>query len=90
MAKRNEPEIISRLLKFFEFWRNPNNVLVGKPKNIELFQLEVYRPSRQFVFKWYISKEEFAEVAQYYDVKLTKRQRILCFELGEYNIELAC
>lgn len=82
------PEIVNKLVEFFQFWQNPDRV-EGDSLPIKEFQLQIYSPSYNFVFKWYVDKKDFEEAAKFIGTKLKKSQRTLQMSLGEYNIELA-
>lgn len=82
------PEIVNKLVEFFQFWQNPDRV-EGDSLPIKEFQLQIYSPSYSFVFKWYVEKKDFEEAAKFIGIKLKKSQRTLQMSLGEYNIELA-
>lgn len=82
------PEIINKITEFFQFWQNPDRV-EGDSLPIKEFQLQIYLPSSNFVFKWYVDKKDFEEAAKFIELKLKKSQRSFQMELGEYNIELA-
>ena len=82
------PKIVNKLVDFFQFWQNPERV-DGDTLPIKEFQLQIYSPSYNFIFKWYVEKEELEAAAKWIDVKLKKNQRTLPMSLGEYNIELA-
>jgi len=81
-------KIVNKLVEFFQFWQNPDRV-EGDSLPIKEFQLQIYSPSYNFVFKWYVEKEELEAAAKWIDVKLKKNQRTLPMSLGEYNIELS-
>lgn len=81
------PEIINKLVEFFQFWQNPDRV-EGDSLPIKEFQLQVYSPSYNFVFKWYVDKNDFEEAAKFIGTKLKKSQRTLQMSIGKYDIEL--
>ena len=81
------PEIVEKLVDFFQFWQNPDR-LESDSFPIKEFQLQIYSPSIDFIFKWRVKKEDVIAAAKFIDVKLKKNQRILPMSLGEYNIEL--
>lgn len=89
LADSATPEIVTKLVDFFQFWQNPDRV-EGDTLPIKEFQLQIYSPSYNFVFKWYVEKKDIEEAANFIGVKLKKNQRVLPMSLGEYNIELAC
>lgn len=79
---KNDVNIIDRLLTFFNSFNTDENV------NILLFTMNYTRVSYDFIFKWFISKDEFQTVADFLEEELEDNQKTLHLEMGQYYIEL--
>ena len=86
MNKEKEvPKIVSDIVEFFKYWDNPDEEK-GDYKSIKMFQLMIYGPSMNFIFKWVVSKEEIKQASDYTGIEIN--DNTLGLSLGEYNIEL--
>lgn len=86
MEGKEAPEIIDKIVDFFNFWNNPDNEKT-EHTSIKEFQLRIYDVSYDFVFKWYITKEELKQVSDF--TKIPIENNILALGIGEHSLELA-
>jgi len=87
MVEENKaPEIIDKIVGFFNFWSNPDDEK-GEHVSIKQFQLRIYDVSYDFVFKWYITEKELKEVSDFTNIPI--ENDMLALGIGEYFLELA-
>jgi len=86
MEEEKAPEIIDKIVDFFNFWSNPDNE-EGEHVSIKQFQLRIYDVSYDFVFKWYITEKELKEVSDFTNIPI--QNDMLALGIGEYFLELA-
>ena len=86
MEEKKAPEIVNRIIEFFNFWNNPDDE-EGEYTSIKEFQLRIYDVSYYFAFKWYITKEELQEVSDFTDIPI--ENNMLALGIGEHFLELA-
>jgi len=80
------PKIVNDIVEFFKYWDNPDEEKT-EYKSIKAFQLAIYGPSMNFIFKWSVSNEELKQVSDYTGFEIDND--MVGFSLGEYNIELS-
>lgn len=80
------PEIIQKIVEFFNFWNNPDE-LEDEYVPIKAHQLEIYSVSYDFVFKWYVTEEELKEVSEFTGFKID--DNMIGLSIGDHNLELA-
>lgn len=85
-VEEEAPEIIQRIVEFFNFWNNPDGEK-GQYISIKDFQIRVYFVSDDFVFKWYVTKEELKQVSDFTEFPIIDDTIALSF--SEYFFELA-
>lgn len=86
MEENNAPKIINDIVEFLNFWKNPDRE-EGEYISIKEFQLQVYSPSIDFVFKWYVSEEDLKAASEFSGIKI--ENKTIAFSFGEYNVELS-
>jgi hypothetical protein len=86
MEEEKAPEIINKIVEFFNFWSNPDDEK-GEYKSIKEFQLRIYDVSCEFVFKWYITEKELQEVSDFIGNPI--ENNMLSLGISEYFLELA-
>ena len=86
MEEEKAPEIINKIIEFFNFWNNPDNE-EGEYTSIKTFQLRIYDVSYDFVFKWYITEKELKEVSDFTNIPIENNS--LALGIGEHFLELA-
>ena len=79
------PEIIEKILAFFNFWNNPDGS-DDEYVPIKAYQLEIYSVSYNFVFKWYITEEELRQVSEHTGINIEDNR--LKLGIGEHQLEL--
>lgn len=84
--EKKVPKIVNDIVEFFKYWDNPDEEK-GEYKSIKGFQLAIYGPSMNFVFKWLVTDEELKQVSEYTEIDIV--DCTLCLSLGDYNIELS-
>jgi hypothetical protein len=86
MKEEKAPEIVDKIVDFFNFWDNPDN---EKTEHISIkeFQLRIYDVSYDFVFRWYITKEELKQVSDF--TKIPIENNMLALGISEHSLELA-
>lgn len=80
------PKIVNDIVDFFKYWDNPDEEKT-EYKSIKAFQLAIYGPSMNFIFKWIVSNEELKQVSDYTGIEIDND--MVGLSLGEYNIELS-
>lgn len=83
--KEKAPEILDRIIEFFNFWNNPDDE-EGEYISIKTFQLRIYDVSYDFVFKWYITEEELKEVSEFTNIPI--KNNTLSLGIGEHCLEI--
>ncbi len=87
MSEEKEiPKIVSDIVEFFQYWDNPDEEKGGY-KSIKAFQLAIYGPSMNFIFKWVVSNEELKQASDYTGIEIV--DDTLGLSLSDYNIELS-
>ena len=86
MKEEKAPEIVDKIIEFFNFWNNPDRE-EGEYTSIKTFQLRIYDVSYNFVFKWYITEEELKEVSDFTNIPI--ENDMLALGIGEHFLELA-
>lgn len=85
MSKK-PPKIVNDIVDFFKYWDNPDEEKGGY-KSIKAFQLAIYGPSMNFVFKWVVTEEELTQVSKYTKIEII--DGTISMSLADYNIELS-
>ena len=80
------PKIVNDIVEFFKYWDNPEKEK-GEYKSIKVFQLTIYVPSVNFIFKWIVSDEELKQASDYTGIEIV--DDTLYLSLADYNIELS-
>lgn len=86
MEEEKAPEIVDKIVEFFNFWNNPDHE-EGEHISIKEFQLRIYDVSYDFVFRWYITKEELKEVSDF--TKIPIENDMLALGISDHSLELA-
>ena len=86
MEEKKAPEIIDKIVEFFNFWNNPDRE-EGQHISIKEFQLRIYDISYDFVFRWYITREELKEVSDFTEIPI--ENNMLALGIGDHFLELA-